>query len=242
MSTTTTITAPAQPARSFDRSRVSRLVFGSLGVLAALTFVAGALALTWALETHRDGSGYFTTHTHHYQTWSYALSTESLNVGGLTGALEVRLARLKITATSTDAAKPLFLGIARTNDVDTYLARVEHDELRDIKFDPFSINYRRLGAGAPTALPATPSIWRAHASGTGTQTISWPIEKGRWSAVVMNADGSRPVSIDAQLAARVTGVWSIATALFVLGGLSLLGGGALVYSGARKRAPNTKEA
>jgi hypothetical protein len=242
MSTTNALTAPAQPTRGLDRGRVLRLVFGSLGLLAALAFLVGAGALTWALETQRDGSGYFTTHTHHYRTSSYALSTESLNVGGLTGALEDRLAQLRITVRSTDAAKPLFIGIARTNDVDTYLASVEHDELRDIKFDPFNIDYRRFGAGAPAALPATRSIWRAHATGTGTQTLSWPVEKGRWSAVVMNADGSRPVNLDAQLAAHVSGVWWVVTTLFVLGGLSLLGGGVLVYSGARRRAAATKEA
>jgi hypothetical protein len=238
MSTTTTTIAV--PRRRLDHVRVLRLVFGSLGVLAGLAFLTGAGVLTWGLQTHRDGSGYFTTHTHHYQTSSYALSTESLKVGGLTGGLEERLARLRITATST-AAKPLSVGIARATDVDAYLARVEHDELRDIELDPFSIEYRRVGAGAPTALPTTRSIWRAHATGTGTQTISWPVEKGRWSAVVMNADGSRAVSVDAQLAARVAAAWWIVAALFVLGGLSLLGGGALVYAGARKRAPATRE-
>jgi hypothetical protein len=67
--------------------------------------------------------------------------------------------------------------------------------------DASGIDYRRLGAGAPPALPATQSIWRAHATGTGTQTITWPVEKGHWSAVAMNADGSRNVSVDAQLAA-----------------------------------------
>jgi hypothetical protein len=242
MSTTNTITTPAQPTHRLDRGRVLRLVLGSLGVLAALAFLAGAVALTWALETHRDGSGYFTTNTHHYQTSSYALSTESLDVDGLTGALEDRLARLRLTVTRTDAAKPLFIGIARTEDVDRYLAHVEHDELRDIESDPFGIDYRRLGAGAPAALPATRSIWRAHATGTGTQTITWPVEKGHWSAVVMNADGSRNVSVDAQLAARVSHVWWIVIGLFVVGGLSLAGGGALVYSGARRRATATREA
>ena len=242
MSTTNTITTPAQPAHPLDRGRVLRLVLGSLGVLAALAFLAGGGALTWALQTHRDGSGYFTTNTHHYQTSSYALSTESLDVGGITGALGDRLGRLRLTATSTVAAKPLFIAIARTEDVDRYLAHVEHDELRDIESDPSGIDYRRLGAGAPQALPATQSIWRAHATGTGTQTISWPVEKGHWSAVAMNADGSRNVSVDAQLAARVSHVWWIVIGLFVVGGLSLAGGGALVYSGARTRAQVTEEA
>jgi hypothetical protein len=35
--------------------------------------------------------------------------------------------------------------------------------------------------------------------------------------------------------------WWLATGLFVIGGLSLLGGGALVYLGARLRVPHTKE-
>jgi hypothetical protein len=66
--------------------------------------------------------------------------------------------------------------------------------------------------------------------------VSWPVEKGHWSAVVMNADGSRTVGVDAQLAARVSHVWWIVIGLFVAGGLSLAGGGALAYSGARTRA------
>jgi hypothetical protein len=241
MSTTTTISS-APPARRLDRRRVLRLVLGSLGLLAALAFLAGAGSLTWALQTHGDGSGWFTTHAYRYRTSSYALSTQRLDVGGITGAFEERLARLRITVTGADAAKPLFVGIARAEDVDRYLARVEHDELRDIELDPFGIDYRRLGAGAPTALPATRGIWRAHATGTGAQTISWQVEKGRWSAVVMNADGSRRVSVDAQLAVRVSGVWRIVAALFVLGVLSVAGGGALVYSGARTRAQVTEEA
>ena len=241
MSTINTITASAQPVLRLDRRRVLRLVFGSTGLLAALAFLAGAVGLTWALESHRDGSGYFTTATHNYETSSYALSTQDLDVTGITGALEDRLGRLRIAVTSTDAAKPLFVGIARTKDVNTYLARVEHDELRDIKFDPFKIDYRRLGAGAPEALPATQSIWRAHAIGSGTQTISWPIEKGHWSAVVMNADGSRSVRVDAQLALHVAGGWWLVTALFVLSGLSAAGGGALVYAGIRKQTPTAEE-
>lgn len=235
LSSTAAAAATAQQARHLDRGRVLRFVFGSLGLLAALAFLAGAGALTWALQTHRDSSGYFTTHPHRYQTSSYALSTQSLDVGGITGALEDRLARLRITAASTDAATPLFIGIAQTEDVDRYLASVEHDELRDIEFDPFQIDYRRLGAGAPTALPASQSFWQTRVSGTGTQTITWPIEKGRWTAVVMNADGSRNVTVDAQLAARLAGAWWFVAATLALGALSLAGGAALLYSGARKR-------
>ena len=241
-SSSATAVATAQQAPRLDRGRVLRLVLGSLGLIAALAFLAGAGVSTWALETHRDGSGYFTTNTHRYQTSSYALSTQSLDVGGIAGALEDRLARLRITATSTDAAKPLFIGIARTEDVDRYLASVEHDELGDIELDPFQIDYRRVGAGAPTALPGVRSFWQTLASGTGPQTLTWPVEKGRWSAVVMNADGSRDVTVDAQLAARLAGAWWFVAVFLAFGFVSLAAGAALVYSGAPKRSPITEEA
>jgi hypothetical protein len=224
------------PTATVVRRRVVRLVFGSLALLAALALIGSAIAAIVGLETNRDATGYFTTHTHHYQTSSYALSTESVNVGGVTGALEAGLLRLRITATSNDAAKPLFIGIAHTADVNRYLARVQHDELRDIKFDPFKIDYRRLGTGAPTALPPTQSFWQTHASGTATQTISWPVKTGDWSAVVMNADGSRNIAVNAQLAARLSGAWWFVAAFIALGALPLVGGVALLRSGARKQS------
>jgi hypothetical protein len=230
--------APPTPAptQQAGRGRVVRLVLGSLCLLAALALIGSAIAGIFGLETNRDATGYFVTHTHHYETHAYALSTESLDVGGITGALEAGLVRLRLTATSDDTAKPLFIGIARTTDVDRYLARVAHDELRDINFDPFKIDYVRLGTGAPRTLPSTQSFWQTRASGTGPQTISWPVEKGRWSAVVMNADGSRHVGVDAQLAARISGAWWFVAAFIALGALSLAGGIALLRSGLRRPA------
>jgi hypothetical protein len=228
--------ATAAPKQQVGRRRVVRLVFGSLGLLVGLALIGGAIAGVFGLENNRDATGYFATHTHHYRTSSYALSTENLNVGSVTGALEAGLLRLRITATSNDAAKPLFIGIARTEDVARYLARVQHDELRDINFDPFKVDYRRIGTGAPNALPSAQSFWQTRARGTGTQTISWPVKKGQWSAVVMNADGSRNVSVNAQVAARLAGAWWFIAAFVALGALSLAGGIALARSDRRERA------
>ena len=232
------IPTPRAAAKASSRS-VLRLVLGSLCLLLALALIGSAIAAIVGLENNRDASGYFVTHTHHYQTPSYALSTESLNVGSVTGVLETSLLRLRIKATSKDATKPLFIGIARTEDVARYLARVRHDELRDINFDPFKVDYKRIGTGAPAARPSSRSFWQTRASGTGTQTISWPVKSGQWSAVVMNADGSRNVSVDAQLAARLSGAWWFVAAFSVLGALALLGGVALIRSGLRKPPPGT---
>jgi hypothetical protein len=239
MSSNTTLTSPqaqAAPATRFDTGRVLRLVFGSLCLLAALAFVGAGATSTWALETKRNDGGYFATGTHRYQTSSYALATERLDsTSGWVSWAERLGGRIRITATSTDPAKALFVGIARTEDVDRYLAAVEHDQVGDLKLDPFSVQYQRLGAGAPAVRPTAVKFWDAKAVGTGTRTVSWPLRSGHWSAVVMNADGSRPVAVDARVGARVSSLWWIVAGLFVLGGLSLVGGGALVYSGARNK-------
>jgi hypothetical protein len=220
-------TRPAQ----LGSGRVPRLVFGSLCLLAALAFLAGAGALLWALGTHRDGSGYLTTATHHYRTSSYALTTESLNVSTISPTW-VLADRLRITATSDTPAKPLFIGIARTDDADRYLATVAHDELGNVSFDPFRIDYTRSRGGAPATRPGALAVWEARSIGTGTVTLTWPLRSGRWTAVVMNADASRRVGIDAQLKARFSHLWWLVGALCALGALSLAVGGRLVRRGA----------
>jgi len=240
-----TPTAPAQPTQSarFGSGRILRLVFGSLGLLAALAFIAAGTASVWALETKRDGSGYFATATHRFDTSSYALATESLDsTTGWVSWAERLGGRIRIAATSADSTKPLFIGIARTEDVDRYLAGVEHDQVGDLKLSPFSVQYQHQSGRAPAARPNATSIWRMKAVGTGMQTIDWPLRSGHWSAVVMNADGSRSVDVGARLAARVSYVWWIVAGLFVLGGLSLACGGALVYFGLRTRPSAGEEA
>lgn len=230
--------ASPQAAPRFGPGRVLRIVLGSLCLLTALSLVAAGGVGTWALGTQRDGSGYLTMAPHRFQTSSRALVSESLDVSTSwpTWALADRLGRIRIAATSTDRTKPLFVGIARTGDVERYLAGVEYDEVGELEIDPFGVEYRRVSGSAAPASPAEQRFWRVQAAGTGTQTVVWPVEGGDWSAVVMNADGSPAVSVDGRLAARVSNAWWIVGGLFVLGGLLLAGGGALVYAGVRRPA------
>ena len=245
MSVTVPVPVPqSRPTETFTFGRVLQLVFGSLGLLAALAFITAGGALTWALETQRDSSGYFTTATQRLETSGHALASTSLEVdsGWPDWALGDRFASVRISATNADDAKPLFIGIARTVDVNRYLTGVEHDQVANVQTDPFTVDYDRTRGGSPADPPAANRSWRTQASGTGTQTIVWPVEEGHWSALAMNSDGSRPVSVDVQFGARVPFLWWLVAGLFVFGGLSLLGGGALLYLGARMRVSATKEA
>jgi hypothetical protein len=227
----TTPAASVLAKEPFGAKRVLLLVFGSITALVALALLASGGAAVWGLN-QRDGGGFFTSRTHEFSTSSYALASESLDVGpDIPGWLEDGFATIRVEATS---AKPVFIGVGPVVDVERYLADVEHAQITNFEIDPFSVSYRALGGSAKPALPASQDFWRAQATGSGSQTISWPVEEGTWSVVAMNANGSRNVSVDARLGTRVEYLGWIVTGLLGAGVLVLLLGGRLIYSGARR--------
>jgi len=230
----TATASPVLAKEPFGAKRMLLLLFGSIAALVALVLFAGGSAAAWGLS-QRDDAGFFTSGTHELSTSSYALASESLDVGpDLPGWLDERFATVRVQASSAQA---VFIGIGPAVDVERYLANVEHAQITDLDTDPFSVRYRPQDGTAEPGAPASQDFWRAEASGSGTQTISWPIEEGKWSVVAMNADGSRNVSIDARLGARVPSLRWFAVGLLAAGGLVLLIGSGLIYFGARKPRP-----
>jgi hypothetical protein len=223
-------TATASPVlvkEPFGAKRMLLLVLGATALLVALVLFAGGSVAAWGLS-QRDDAGFFTSS-------SFALASESLDVGpDLPGWLDKRLATVRVQASSAQA---IFLGIGPAADVERYLTNVEHAQLTDFDTDPFSVSYRAHNGTAVPAAPATQGFWRAQASGSGTQTIRWTIEEGRWSVLAMNADGSRNVSVDARLGARVPSLRWFAIGFLAAGGLVLVIGGSLIYLGTRHRRP-----
>jgi hypothetical protein len=227
----TNITPYAAPPR--DRTGpVVALVGGSIGAFLAFLLIASAAALLWASHYKADG-GYYTTASHTYSSPTRALTTDSLDVNGVPSWLNAsdRLGRIRIDPTTAASGTPAFIGIARTRDVDAYLDQVAHDEITDLDFDPFSLDTaRRAGEGRP-AMPAAQTFWAA--SSADGRTLDWKVRKGEWTVVMMNADGSPGVSVDAKAGAKVPFIGDLTLGLAIpgaiLGVLSLL----LVVGGAR---------
>jgi hypothetical protein len=217
-STHASMPVPADaPLPAAPRSRTLPGVLAALaGLVAVLFLVAGGAAL------YADGQkddGWFTTGEARFSTDTRALATESLDMdldgfdAGLAGQ-----ARLQVTSA---AGTPVFVGIAPTEDVERYLAGTEHATLTDLDTSPFRATTQTTPGDATPADPATQDIWSASTSGTGTQSLEWDIEDGDWSALVMNADGSAGVDVQASAGADASFLKPL--------GLGLLGG-ALVLS------------
>jgi len=222
--------------------KVVLLVLGSVATLLALGLLAGGGALLWLHETKRDAEGFYTSEVTRFQTTSYALTAEGVEVADVPDWLfeSGRLGEARFRGSSTRAGTELFIGVAPEREVDAYLAGVEHDEIADVHFadadlDEISVEYvRRSGASKPAA-PSSQTFWEASIEGPGVQTLYWDVAGGKWAIVVMNADASAGVETDMTLAGKAGFVFALAIGLLAGGGAFLVGGGTMIYLGGRSR-------
>ena len=217
--------------------RILLLVFGAVVTLTALAILVGGAVLLWAHESKRDDQGYYTTSPKRFASTSgsYALVSESLDLTNDAShwLFEAgRLGRIRVRVIN-DKPKPIFVGIARTAAVQKYLNGAPYALVTDVDYDPFRAKYKLVpGSGAP-ANPTSRNFWAVSASGPGRQTITWEIEGGHWSVVVMNADASPGVDAAVDVGAKISWLIWVAIGLLILGALVLVGGALMIYFGAR---------
>jgi hypothetical protein len=222
---------PAAGAGTPGAGRVALIVIGSLFALVSLALLAGGGTAVAVDLTQRDAQGYVGSSFEGYATPTYALASEriELDVPGPGSVWQNLLGTVRISSRSDH---PVFIGVARSEDVDAYLGAVRREQARDL-FD--RQGFRTLPGGAPVTAPGHQSFWVASASGTGSQSLIWEPEDGNWTAVLMNADGS--ASVDAGLAIGAELPALVWVGLGVVGGGVLLLGlaGLMIVSGARRR-------
>jgi len=214
---------PAAPSRS--AGRIALLVLAIASLVGGLAALGSGVALVAADNSWRD-DGYLTTNTEALASNGYAVATESLEIGGVDEDWVLGRARIRVTA---GPSTPVFVGVARTADAEAYLAGVEHSTVTEID-DP-ATSYEQHPGGAPAVAPGDSDIWIEQATGTGTQAVDWSLDDkpGRWTVVVMNADGSRGVDVDADVGATVPVLGEVTAGLIVVGALFVLvGAGTLV--------------
>jgi hypothetical protein len=216
-------------------ARVVAIVIGALFALIGLALIVPGAFLAWAYGTQRDSSGYFDTARRMVTTTGYALAAPDVNVEIGSGMLQTRRAAVtavRIRAVTT-ADVPLFVGIGPADLVAQYLSGVAHDDLSNFGWGSGAVKYRHVQGQASKSPPGDQAFWVARQEGIGGQTLEWNVQDGTWTAVIMNADGSAPVTVDVSLGARLDVLLPIAIGLLV-GGVLLAGLGAvLIALGAR---------
>ncbi len=200
--------------------KIVSLVIGTMTALIAVGLIAGGAGLLWAYGTERADDGYFTSPTAELTTEVYALTSTDIDLGSRPGDWlpSGRLAAVRIDVESQ--AAPVFVGIGPEEDVDAYLQGVGYEEVTRIGPNSGDATYRSVPGGAPSALPSEQSFWAVSAQGEGAEMLSWELERGEWTVVIMNADASP--GVDVNVSAGVT------TRLLVPIGIALVVGGLLL--------------
>jgi hypothetical protein len=227
------MTTPPTPRRS-NGGRIAAFIGAAVvGLLALVLLAAGGIGL-WA-NGQKDDDGYLSTSTERFATSTYALATDDLDIDSHgTGWLvdTDRYGKVRVKAESR-AGKPVFVGIARSDQVAGYLRGTAHAELTDVSTDPFRASYRPHAGTAPSSLPAQQRFWTASAQGAGRQTVTWDVEHGSWSVVVMNADGSRGIDARVSAGANVPILSTVGWGALGAGLVLLLAAAGLVAVGVR---------
>jgi hypothetical protein len=230
--------APTQATPSdWTAGRIVALVAGIVLALIAIGLVGAGGTALWA-QLQKDGD-YVTTDVHTFSTSGSALVTDPVDLGqegvswlhssGLVDSIRIRV-------TPTNTGEPLFVGIARSADVDRYLAGVSHTVITDY----WDNDTEFVGGDQPNSDPATQGFWAASTSGSGNQTLVWNPEDGTWTAVVMNADGGAGLSdVRTDLGGKIPSLPWITLGLFVAGAI-VTAGSVLLIVGAIRRRPQPR--
>jgi hypothetical protein len=215
--------------------KIVAIVIGAFLLLIGLALLVPGAVLLGVYGTLRDESGFFQTSDRVVSTDGFALVSPNaeLNLGpaGWQWVPAGGRAAVRVRASST-GSEPIFIGIGPSDKVAEYLARVARDEVIDYGWWS-SVKYRHFDGGAPSSPPSEQSFWVARAEGTGVQNAEWDVQGGNWTAVVMNADGSAPVSANMSLGARFGILLPIGIVVTVLGIIFLGVGILLIVLGAR---------
>lgn len=230
---------PARPRRH-SAGHVVAIVVGALMLLPGFAMLAGGTAAAVAQAVATD-DGYYTFTPDRVATDGIAVITGDAWLDTDDGGpwvLDLLDLDVRLRADLAGGADPddgVFVGIARTDDVEAYLRGTRYSVVDDI--DGREVRYRHLTGDARVAAPAEVDIWAAAAEGPGEQELVWDARGGRWSVVVMRADGAPGLAADVEVGVRSDAVTPIAVTLIVVGGLTILAGVGLVVFGARGRRP-----
>jgi hypothetical protein len=224
---TAPVPPPVRPS-AWTAGRVVSLVLGSVLVMVSFGFGLPAGALAAADLGARDDEGFLMSGDQRIATSTYAVVSENmdLHVDGppeFTPATLIGETKLAVDPLGT---RDVFIGIAPTDQVRTFLGSTRHAVMTGIDNGRAVLEQR--GASEPSLAPTEADIWTVQSAGSGEQSIVWEPENGDWTVVVMNADGSRGVAVEASAGAEVPALGWVIGILVTLAVLALLVGVVLI--------------
>ncbi len=235
--------AAARGSSRWTAGPVSAVVVGALLVFAATGLLTAGGSLLWADTTQRDG-GFVTSPVSAVDTTGSAVVGQGLLLegDGVDWVVDELLGTARVQATATGSDDELFVGVARTADVDRYLRGVARAEVEPAEPTWWSTEewawvLDEEPGGLPSVPPEEAGIWTASAVGSGTVTLDWRPDEGDWTVVLMRADGGAGIDAAVRAGATLPGLTWFAGGLLAAGALLLVAGALLVGLAAHRARP-----
>ena len=220
--------------------RIIMIVVGALLALIGFGLLAGSTAGVLAYATQRT-DGFFRTGEVRLASATYAITSDRVDLESEPGDADWLIDRgalgsVRLTIDPGRSGTPIFAGIGPSADVAAYLDGVSHDVIRDFELSPDRVLYRRVPGESTPEPPGDQSFWVAQVTAEQADELTWEVESGDWTVVLMNADASRGVDLDARLGIKVDWLLPALIGLIALGLVLLAGGTVLVIVGSRGQA------
>jgi hypothetical protein len=222
---------PDDSPRGSVAGAVSALVIGAMLLIPAAGLgAAGAALLTF--DGMRDSSGYVTSPVLRANSSTAVITADGITIEG--GDFWARnladVGGVRITVAST-TGKPLFVGIARQAQVESWLSGTARDSIAGVSDDEVSYD-RTAGMVRPVAAPAEQDFWLASTTGADSATLEWQATDGNYTVVLANADGSVDVGARVRGSAQIPDLSALGGGVLAAGiALSLFGMGLIVLGG-----------
>jgi hypothetical protein len=197
--------------------RIVALVFGIILVLPALGLIVGGGVLLWA-DWNERSDGFVVSPEEEFLSPGHALVTDTIDIqtagDWLPLSAALGTARVEVSA---EGGQDVFVGIAPAADVTAYLGDVQRTVIDDLGFDAPATRSDQIPGGEPSGPPTEQDFWTVQTSGGGVQELTWDPAEGDWMLVIMNADGSPGVLVQARIGAEFPALGGIAWGVLIVG-------------------------
>jgi len=202
-----------------------------LVILGALVALLGAGCALSGFGTYRavDADGYISSDPGRVETAAGALVVRTSEVEDRSddeGFREGRV-RIRVAAERPDGGA-VFIGIGPTGDVDEYLRGTAYELITEVEFEPLRFEGVDSPGTRPAGSPTERTFWSANATGVGRQELNWPVARGEHTLVIMNAEGTPGVAVEADVGVKLPYLRGFGIGLMAFGVVLLIAGISMV--------------
>ena len=204
--------------------KIIALIFGIFFLLIGILITVSGVAVFAVSNVYTDNQGYFTSPEYQLTKENVvAVVFSDININIESNApqwVQNNLSNIVKIRMELSSTENYFIGVAHTDQVETYLANVPYAKITDFNWNSglqvsSDIIHPTATGNLTNNAPANQTFWDAQ--GSSTALLNWVPKQGQWTFVVMKANGTTGIDVSIKAGAKVPILSAIATFLVIFG-------------------------